>query len=459
MKIASENDGRGGIREVTTLAIPMIISSACDGVMTFTDRLFLARIGPDEMNAAMGGAVAMQALTFFFVGLTGYTTALAAQYFGAAEKRKTTVAAFQAIIITCCAWPVILAAKPLMAGYFALMHIPASQIGYQIRYLDILAWGSLLGMLRYTIGCYFTGIGKTRVVMTATITAMLVNVVMGYILIFGKLGLPALGITGAAIGTIIGSACALAVLLVAYLGSVNRSEFGVMHSFHFDRAIMKKLIYFGYPAGLEFFLNLMAFSVMVSIFHSQGPMVATASTILFNWDFVSFIPLIGIEIGVTSLVGRYMGAGLPEIAHRSAISGIKTGIGYSAVILLLFVFVPEALVRVFSPSAFSSAFEEAVPLAVSMLRIAALYVLLEAILVAVVGALRGSGDTHFTMIASVAAHWTFVPILYAAINIFHLSVLTGWFLLVIFFFVFCTLFIGRFRSGKWKLIKVIEPAR
>ncbi len=455
MTFLGGHEGKGGVKEVFALAIPMIISSACDGVMTFTDRLFLARLGPDQMNAAMGGAIALQVLTFFFVGLTGYTTALVAQYFGAAEREKTTVAAFQAIVIVLGAWPVILLLEPLTGLYFQFMHIPVSQTGYQVEYVNILAWGSLFSLLRHTLGCYFGGIGKTKVVMVASITAMGVNVVLDYILIFGKLGFPVLGIAGAAIATVLGSVAAVGVLGIAYLGTVNRSEFSVMRSFHVDLAIMKKLFHFGYPAGLEFFLNLMAFSVMISIFHSQGSTVATATTILFNWDMVSFIPLIGIEIAVTSLVGRYMGAGDPETAHRSAISGIKTGIFYSVVVLVLFLFATEMLVRVFSPAVFTAEFEEAVPLAVTMIRIASLYVLLEAIFVAVVGALRGAGDTHFTMVVSVAAHWTFVPILYVALNVLHLSAVIGWVLLVCFFLAFCGMFIRRFWSGKWKRIRVI----
>ena len=84
----------GGIREVLILALPMIISTACDGIMTFTDRLFLARVGSEQMNAAMGGGVTLQMLMFFFVGLTGYSTALVAQYFGAGEKHNASKAAY-----------------------------------------------------------------------------------------------------------------------------------------------------------------------------------------------------------------------------------------------------------------------------------------------------------------------------------------------------------------------------
>lgn len=446
---------QGGIKELLIIALPMVISTACDGVMTFTDRLFLARIGYEQMNAAMGGGVAMQTLMFFFVGLTGYSTALVAQYFGANEKHNSSKALFQAVLITLASWPIILLLKPLVILSFQVIKIPASQVVFQIEYLNILALGSVLSMLRFTLGCYFSGIGKTKMVMIATIAAMLVNVVLDYILIFGKLGFQPMGIQGAAIATISGSFVAVLILVIAYLKKSNIVEFSILKSFHYDKTIMWKLIYFGSPAGLEMFLNFMAFSAMIALFHSQGDVVATATTIMFNWDLVSFIPLLGIEIAVTSLVGRYMGAGKPEIAQKAALSGIKTGIFYSIIILILFVFIPEWLVRVFSPDAPSKIFEDSVPIAVAMIRVATLYVLAEAIMVAVIGALRGAGDTYFTMIASVIAHWTFVPLLYLSFNVFHFSVIFSWLMLVIFFLLFCVVLILRFKSGKWKRIKVV----
>jgi len=445
----------GGINELLILALPMIISTAADGVMTFTDRLFMARVSSEQMNAVMGGGVGLQVLLFFFVGLLGYSTALVAQYYGAGEKQNASKTAFQAIIIGFLAWPVILLLKPLAIEFFHFMKIPESQLGYQIDYFNILAWGALFSILRHTLSCYFSGIGKTGIVMRATVLAMLINVVLDYILIFGKFGIEPMGIKGAAIASITGSFCALLVLIWAYLKSKNRVEFSVMKSFHFDWKIMKKLLHFGYPAGVELFLNFLAFFIMISLFHSQGDIAATASTIMFNWDLVSFIPLLGIEIAVTSLVGRYMGAGRPQVAHRAALSGIKIGLFYSVVILALFVFLPHWLVNIFRPDQNPEIFNQAIPTAVNMIRIASLYVLAEAIMVAVVGALRGAGDTHFTMIASVTSHWLFVPILYLSLNVFNFSVEFSWLLLVTFFLIFCTILIFRFRGGKWKKIKVI----
>lgn len=449
------NEEKGGMAELLVIAFPMIISTACDGVMTFTDRLFLAKLGPEQMNAAMGGGIAMQMMIFFFMGLTGYTTALVAQYYGAGQKHMGAVVVFQSVIVAIAAYPLILLCRPLVHGYFNFMNLPSVQLEYQLVYFNVVIFGAVIGILRNCLSCYFSGIGRTKIVMVATLVAMLVNVGLDYMLIFGKFGFPPMGIKGAAIATVIGGLCGLIVLVIAYVSKGNWHEFQVHASFHFDPGVMRKLLYFGYAPGLELFLNFMAFSAMIYLFHSHGNVVATASTIMFNWDLVSFIPLLGIEIAVTSLVGRYMGSGDPDTAHKAAMSGIKAGIFYSIFILILFLLIPGYLVMIFKPDLPDAVFNAAVPIAKSMIRLASLYVLVEAVMVAIVGALRGAGDTHFTMLVSVIAHWTLLPVLYLLMNVLGFSALVGWFGLIVFFLIFCSILILRYRSAKWKEIKVV----
>lgn len=445
----------GGQKELLQLALPMIIATACDGVMTFTDRLFLAKVSPEQMNASLAGGTTLQMLTFFFIGLIGYTTALTAQYMGAGEPHNSSRTTFQGMLITLVAWPVIIIAKPFVVSLFGWLQTPESQINYQIEYVSVLAWGSVFALMRHTLSCFFVGTGRTKIVMQATVAAMLTNVVLDYIFIFGKLGLQPMGITGAALATVLGSVVATIILFTAYFGKKINSEFSISKSFHFSGVIMKKLIYFGSPAGLELFLNFIAFFFMVALFQSGGDIASTATTIMFNWDMVSFIPLIGIESSVTSLVGRYMGAGRPQAAHRAALSGIKTGIIYSAVILLLFMFMPRTLVLIFQPEVPDEVFNQAVPIAVQMVQIASLYVLVEAVMIALVGALRGAGDTHYTMMVSIITHWAFVPLLYVCLKVLNLSVPVSWFILVVFFLIFSIILVQRFRSGKWKKIRVV----
>ena len=449
------HSGSGGIRELLAVSLPMVASHACDTVMTFTDRLFLSRLGPEQMNAAMVGGLTCFMLSTFVLGLTGYTTALVAQYLGAGRRERCAVAVTQALLIALVAWPLIVLARPLVHWLFDLARIAPTQLEPQRIYFDILLYAVGVGLLRNCLSSFFSGIGRTRMVMLSALTAMVVNIGLNYILIFGKFGLPALGIRGAAYGTIIGGICGMAVLIGAYLRRGNRAEYGVVRALKFDAQVMRKLLWYGYPAGVEMFLNLLAFSSMVLIFHAHSLVTATATTIMFNWDMVSFLPLIGLEIGVMSLVGRYMGAGSPDTAHRATMSGLKSGWVYSAFILVLFALFPGQLVDVFRPVQTDTVFAEAVPLAVFMIRLASLYVLIEAVVVVLVGALRGAGDTFWAMCISVSMHWLLVPILFVILHVLKLSPEVAWAALVATFLVFSGLFYLRYRSGRWREIRVV----
>ena len=125
-------------------------------------------------------------------------------------------------------------------------------------------------------------------------------------------------------------------------------------------------------------------------------------------------------------------------------------------ILLLFVFIPELLVNVFHPGVQNQVFDSAVPIAVKMIRIAALYVLADSMMVSFVGALRGAGDTHFVMYASVSANWIFLLVVYVSCKIFHTSVEISWLLMVLFYLVYCIILASRFLGGKWKKISVVN---
>jgi len=446
----------GGIWEMVALALPMVVSHACDTIMIFTDRLFLARLGTQEMNAAMGGGLTSFMMMSLFLGLIGYATALVAQYFGAGKKGQSALVITQAGIIALFAYPFIVLCRPLGWKLFEIFGIDPGQLVLQKIYFDILVWASILGLLRCALSSFFCGIGKTRIVMQASCAAMVINVVLNYILIYGKLGCPPLGIRGAAYGTIIGSLCGLLILLKAYFNHKNRKEYQTHRAFYFDAEIMKKLLRFGYPAGLEMFLNILAFNLMVMIFYSCGPATATAATIVFNWDMVSFVPLIGVEIGVTSLVGRYMGANRPDIAERAVGSGLKLGLVYSSILLVLFVGFPEILVNFFKPTNATDVFAQAFPVAVFMVRFACVYVLIEAMMIAFIGALRGAGDSFWAMALSVGLHWTLVPMLYVLMKVFGFSAQAGWMVLIATFFIFSFFIYLRYKSGYWKTIKMVH---
>lgn len=447
----------GGIKEIIMLAIPMVLSFACDTIMIFTDRMFLAKLGPLRMNAAMGGGMLSFVAMAFFLGLTGYSTALVAQYLGSGQKKRCSIVTTQSFFISLIAYPLILMSKPIMVMIIQRSGIQAEQAVYQITYFNIIIFSTIFSLIRSSLSGFFCGTGETKIVMQAAIASMVANIILNYILIFGKFGFPALGIKGAAIGSILGGLLGVIILFGKYFSRKYVKEYNTIKGFVLDRVVMLKLLKFGYPAGIELFLNFSAFTVMTYLFHSEGVVAATATTIMLNWDMVSFVPLLGVEVGVTSLVGRYMGAQSVNIAHKSAMSGLKLSYFYSGVIFIIFVFFTKELVGVFKPEVVSDVYLAAVPIAVSMIRLASLYVFVEAIIVTFVGALRGAGDTFYSMCLTVGLHGFIVIVTFICLKIFNMPVEQAWLAVVVTFICGAFLIYLRYRSGKWKSIKVVVP--
>jgi multidrug resistance protein, MATE family len=448
-------NGRGGIKEILAIALPMVVSMAADILMAFTDRIFLAKISTDHMNAAMGGSLGAQLLMFFFIGLTGFSTALVAQLYGAGRRTECPSIFYQSAIIIAGSIPILFILKPFVLMFFNASIDSPVQLELQSRYFSLLVWGSLFFMMRHALACYFSGIGRTRIVMASNLVALLCNVAVNYALIYGKLGFPAMGIDGAAIGSIISMALACIIMLIAFFAAGN-SEFKPLEAVFFSAVYMKKLLRYGYPAGLELLFNFAAFTALMHIFYGQSPEVATAASIVFNWDAVSFVPLVGLEIAVTSLFGRYLAQRKLAFAHRTTVSAIICGTVFTFIVFVFFVSIPEKLCMVFSPSGESEVFARALPLAASMLRVASIYVLSEAFMLVFIGALRGAGDTLWTMAASVSIHWLFVGAAYFMLNIAGAGPLSTWYVIVGVILLFALVFYLRYKQGKWKTGVIIN---
>jgi len=448
--------GPGGIAELLALAFPMVVSQACETLMMFVDRLFLAKLGPEYMSAAMGGGITCFMFMTFFMGLTGYANALVAQHLGSGQKGLCARVASQALILSVLAYPLMLFCIPLGEALFHVTGIAPEQLGPQQVYFRIVMYGTFLGLLRNSLNSFFSGVARTSVVMLSSAVAMVVNVAANYVLIFGRLGFPELGIRGAAIGTLVGSGAGLTVTALCYFGGRYRAEYGTVVGLRFDRAMMGKLLRLGTPSGLEFFLNILSFNLLLLVFHGYGVAVAAAVTITLNWDMVSFIPLIGVGIGVTSLVGRYMGAGDPDTAHQVTMSGLKLTCLYSALTFAAFCIFPHPLVMLFQPTESVGAFTEAVPLAVFMVRLICVYVFADAISVVYSGALRGAGDTFWTMVISVSGHWALAICAAVLIRGFDVGPRVAWGAVVVLVFGLCVTFFFRYRLGRWRTLRVVD---
>lgn len=449
-------DGSGGIGELLPIAIPMFLSSMFDMMMMFIDRLYLSRVGIVHQAAAMSGGITSWMVTSFFVGIVGYASALVAQYLGAGQKRNCVRVIWQAMFVAAVSYPLVLLVSCLVAMSPVFDGHSAAEQLLERRYFWFMAFGSITALLRFSFGSFFLGIGQTKIIMLGNVVALVVNCFANWCLIFGHFGCPALGMDGAAIGTIISGFSAAIVIGIFFFRAIRNTEWKDQTPGFFDRDKFWKLLRYGTPQGCENVLGMICFVFLVSSFHSYGDDMATATTIIFNWDGFSFHPLLGLQVAVTTLVGRAMGKGDPDLAVRTTHSGFKVALTYSGLMLILFTTCSRTLVGCFAPETSALDYSGVRELAVPMLRMAGLYLMTDAILLVSTGALRGAGDTFWTMTIHFMNNFIIAMLIMLCVHKLQLEPLRVWLYFVIFGALSAFSFLVRYKIGSWKKLRIIE---
>ena len=439
---------------ILKVALPIVISRASYTAMLFVNRLFLSRVGKHELAAAMSGGLSSSVLSSFFVGLVGYVTALAAQYYGAGQRKMCTRATTQALYVALASYPILLCFLPFIRFIFVFAGQDPSLAALATVYAEMLLAGSIFMIVRTALGSFFVGIGKTRIVMIVGVSSAFVSIPLNYIFIFGKLGVPAMGIRGAALGTICGSFFAFVVLLGYYLRETSRAPYKVTNTLRFIPDIMKRLLRFGLPAGVEPFLVWFAFNVFVQLMHSYGPDTAAAATIAFNWDAIAFVPMMGLGTAATTIVGQLIGAQDYDGAQRSVYLTVRVALLYSVVMIILFVGLAGPLVLVFA-SGFQDADGEIAKMAATMLRLLAIYTIASSSKLVLSGALRAAGDTAWAMRVSIAVHWAMAVAAIIFVRVIHAHQYVAWSTLIVMNNAHAISVLYRFRTGKWRTMKLI----
>ncbi len=434
--------------ELARIALPMVVSQGTFAVMIFTDRYFMSQIDSVHMAAALGGGVAAFFSFCFFTGLLSYANALTAQYLGAGELEKCSKVVTQGIVITVMCSPVLVAITYFVSGIFENVGHDPVQVELEKAYYIILMLGVIVTLTKTCLSSYFAGIGRTRVVMICDVCGLIFNVPLCYVMVFGKLGLPALGIIGAGLSTIIASVLACLLFILFYMEREHRAKFLVMHSFHIDWGVLRRFWRLGFPSGLELFLNVAAFNLFLLMFQSYGVVEGASAAIVFNWDLLSFVPMIGLNIGVISLIGRFVGANDMARTDEVMSAGFFLGIFYSAILAILYISFRFPLVEVFSPP--EGDFSEIRDLSAFMMIGLSSYVMADAIIIISGGVLRGAGDTRWLMYTSVALHWAMLFAQYYVILVWQFGPRVSWLTFCAMIFAIAIVYVWRLQSGVWR---------
>ena len=437
------------LRELFRLALPMMISQGAFAVMVFTDRWFMAQIDAVHIAAAMGGGVASFFCMSLFIGLISYGNAMVAQYYGAGMFPRCPRVVSQGLIIAVASLPLLaLIAYGVGQSFSHLGHDPR-QVPLERAYFYTLMGGSFFHLVKTSLASYFVGIGRARIVMTVSVLGICINIPLSWVLIFGKFGMPELGIVGAAAGTVAAQLASIFMFLGFYFARGHRIQFSVGQSLVFDRGVMRRYLRLGTPSALESFMNTATFNVFLLMFQGYGVVQGASMAIVFNWDMVSFVPMMGLNIGVMSLIGRFVGAGDMTRANQVISSGFIIALGYSGTLAVLYLLFRVELVSVFATD--DEHFDEIRVLASAMMIGLTTYMLADAVLLIAGGALRGAGDTRWIMWTSISLHWLRLVAQYFVIVVWKLDPMVSWWVFVTMLLTIAVCYSTRLYRGRWRM--------
>jgi len=452
--------GPGGCAAVLSLAFPLILSTGSYTVQMFVDRMFLMWYSSDAMSAALPAGILAFTFVSFFMGTVSYVNTFVAQYTGAERHGRVGPAVWQGIYLALIGSGLIICLIPTAPAIFNWMGHEAAVRENEIVYFKIMCLGVTPVLVSSAISGFFTGRGKTWIVLYVNIVDTLVNIVLDYCLIFGNFGFPRMGIAGAAWGTIIAAACSTGMYIYLFLIAENRRKYATFTGKRVDLDLFGRLLRYGMPNGVQFMLDILAFTLFIAFIGRIDKTSLAATNIAFQIDSLAFMPMIGMGIALTAMVGQALGKNKPQLAQRATWSAFLLTYSYMALIAAGYWLVPELFLFPIASGADPAEFAAIEPLIKNLLCFVAVYCLFDTGNIIFSAALKGAGDTRFVMMISVLLSWVIMVLpSYLAIRFGWGpgdGLYLAWGFTSAYVCILAVVFLLRFLHGKWKTMRVIE---
>ena len=462
MSIGSELEGSwwsrpAGAREVLQIAIPMVVTTLSWTLMNFIDSAILMRVSGTAMTAAYSaGLIWFAALSLFF-GICSYSATFVAQYFGDEQPRKIGPAVWQGVWLAVSFSLLVPFAQAWAPSLFAAFKHEAELARLETLFFQILCYGAPGMLIAQSLECFYSGRGKTWVVMVVDAVAVLINLALACILVIGW-GVESWGVAGAAWATVIAQWFRAAMYGGLALLPSNRRDFNTA-DFLPDAALLRRMIRFGGPSGVQMMLDVMGFACFVLVVGMLGVTESVATNSAFRISQLAFMPVWGLGMATAVLVGQKLGEDRPDLAQRAARTTLGISLTYMGVLSLLFVFVPRVLLEgiyFLSHEAKIESSPGVEALTVELMRFVAAYNIFDAAVIILVSVLRGAGDTRFVMFtSSIMATMLVVGTLFG-VNRLGMNIYGAWWFIAAWVFGLSVIYTSRYRTGKWKAMRVID---
>jgi putative MATE family efflux protein len=436
-------------RVVWALAWPVILALVSESLVGLVDMLMVARLGPQAVAAVGVGGQILNGVSVTMTAVATGTLALVARRIGANARREAeavvgqsvlTAAVLAALVIV----PVILFAAPLVRAFG--VEPAVAELGATFTRLVMLSIPP--GAVLFVMSSALRAAGDTRTPLALAVLVNVVNVVFNYVLIFGKLGMPALGVAGPGVATTIAftTGAAAAFWLLARGGrrlSLRRSDFRP------EPGTIKSVLRIGTPAAAEQLLMQVGFFLYLLFAVEYGTDAVAAYFIGVRILALSFLPGFGFAAAAAALVGQHLGAGSPGKAASAAwlatwMSVLLMSAGGVVVFILA-----EPIARLFVSDA------AVIAATVSFIWMLAISQPLMALDFTLGGALRGAGDTRFPLWTVVIAFYGCrLGMAFVVVHGLRLGLAWLWAALIGDYVARAALKAWRFRTGAWRTIEV-----
>lgn len=399
---------RAEFRPMLMLAAPVVVAELGWITMGMVDTLMVGGLSAEAIGAVGIGTAVFNAVAVFSLGMLLGMDTLVSQAFGARRLDECHRWLFHGIALSLVLSVPVTALLFLLSSSLDAWGMDPEVLRLTRPYVDVVAWSVTPLLLYFCFRRYLQGMGSVRPVMTALVIANVVNVIVNWILIFGRFGAPALGVAGAAWATVFSRFVMAGFLLVVIVQRERGRRPGLFETpFGIELERMRQLIVLGYPAALQLTLEVGVFAAASALAARLPPAALAAHQIALNLAGFTFMVPLGIASAGAVRVGHAIGARDGPGAARAGWTALFFGACFMTCAAAVFVLFPRPLIAAFTS-------DRAVhQIGVTLLGVAAIFQLFDGIQGVGTGILRGLGDTRTPMLWNLAAHWALgLPVAY-----------------------------------------------
>ncbi len=439
-------------KEILSIAMPAIAGLSSQIIVSLVDTAMVGRLENAKYSlAAMGiGVLATWAVISFFSSMSAGTHILIARREGEGDyigcRKILNNALILSFIIGIVFGGVIFFGAPFFTYLLAADPVVEQLAGEYIS-IRFLALPFFLMIVSYR--GFFFGIAHTKIFMISGIILNVVNIFLNWVFIFGNLGAPKLGLTGAALASSIATVVDFFFYVYVTFLSYYRKKYKNIKFFKVDLKIMSSIIKLSLPVSFQNIFILIGFLSFISIIGIIGTLEQAATQTVISSIFISLLPCFGFGIAAQTLVGNNLGLKKFDLAQKIGVETIKLATLFTLFIAMIFILFPELILRVITND------ETIIKAAKAPLRIAGFSQIFYGGAIVLANILQTAGLTFYVMISEVLTIWViFIPLVYILGITFQFGFIGAWFSLPIYIISYTILLAIKFKSGTWKLQRV-----